>query len=167
MRRTEGIAACLLGSTVIIGIVVLIWAWPGEFPGCATNAMKNAQKEAVDQLGDIVKWGLGISVSVCGLYGSLLLRLRSSPGFTLTGNLFAAAIVVCFAWSAYFALIWRQLLVEILSQDCITLIFDPWLKRPFSAFTDFFVAGLALMALMAALLMFSPRPPNLGAGGAA
>ena len=112
---------------------------------------------AVDQLIDIVKWGLGIAVSICGLYGSLLLRIKSSPGFTLTGNLLAAAIVVCFVFSAYFALIWRQLLVEVLYQDCVKLISHPWLTRPFNGFTDFFVAGLGLIALMAVLMIFFPH----------
>jgi hypothetical protein len=164
MHRTEWTAALVLSTAVIGGIVVLAWAWPGEFPGCAVNNLKEAQRIAVDQLSDIVKWGLGISVSVCGLYGSLLLRIKSSPGFTLAGNFLAAAIVICFAWSAYFALIWRQLLVEALYQDCITLISNPWLARPFNAFTDFFVAGLGLIALMAVLLMFSPKSPECGGG---
>jgi|SRR5580658_1167579 hypothetical protein len=164
MHPIEKISAGILGVAVLGGVLVLIWAWPGEFPGCATGDLKDAQKLAVDELSDIVKWGLGIAVSICGLYGSMLLRIKSSPGFTLVGNLLAAAIVICFAWSTYFALIWRQLLVEALYENCVTLISNPWLERPFDAFTDFFVAGLGLIALMAVLLMFASRSSRPAGG---
>jgi hypothetical protein len=163
MRRTEAIAGGILVLCVVAGALTLWFTWPGEFPGCAATELKAGPKAAVDQLSDIAKWGLGIAVSLCGLYGSLLLRIKAAPGFTMAGNLLAAAIVVCFGFSAYFALIWRQLLVEVLYQDCVTLISNPWLTRPFNAFTDFFVAGIALIAVMAVLVMFSsasPPPPK-------
>lgn len=164
MRLTNWTAGVILGVCVLAGVVVLICTWPGPFPGCNLVPMKEGQKAAIEQLSDIVKWGLGIAVSICGLYGSLLLRIKSSPGFTLAGNLLATAIIVCFAFSAYFALIWRQLLAEVLYQDCVKLISNPWLTGPFNAFTDFFVAGLGLIAVMAVLMIFSPSSSQSGGG---
>jgi hypothetical protein len=156
MRASDTIAAVILGLCVLGGAIGIVHARPGDPPTCAETVLTPEKKLAIEGLRDIVKWGLGISVTMVGLFGSILLRVKDSLNLTLAGNLLAASIAVCFGWAAYFALLWSQAVAQVLFLKCVDQIAAPWLQRSYEAFTDFFLTGLAVTAAMIAWMIFAP-----------
>jgi hypothetical protein len=158
MRRLENAAMVIVALAVLAGAIAIVWAWPGAFPNCTSTDISEAQKIAVSELSDIVKWGLGLSVGIVGVYGSALLHLTVGPALTRFGRLLTLCAMECFAFSAYFALMWRDLLVQALYINCPKLIASQWMLRSFDCYTYFFLAGLAVVIVMIGAIAFgSPR----------
>ncbi|MGF6757496.1 hypothetical protein [Paraburkholderia sp. GAS42] len=157
MRHIDCVATGILVICAGLGIYGIFYAWPGEFPPCAVGHLDDPQKLAVAELTDIAKWGLGLSVGLVGLFGSILMGIKEGLKFTHGGRLLLLSAILCFSFSAYFALVWRKLLVQAFYANCITLITTPWMSRAFDVYTYFFVGGLAIVASMLALLVFSQK----------
>jgi len=152
MRHVELLAKLALTLSIAGGLIYLYYAWPSDFPGCASTKVTDAQKLAIAELTDIVKWIFGLSVGMIGLYGSIMLRMKDGPSLTRGGKMLVMTSIVCFSFAAYFAVIWRRLLSQALYVDCPSLIAQPWMARSFDAQTYFFVAGIAVIGFMVALV---------------
>lgn len=153
MRRTDSFAWLVLALIIGSGAFMLWYVWPSPFPGCDETSLSSAQTLAITDRTDVVKWILGLSVGMTGLFGSFLLRLKSGPALTRGGKVLVLAVICCFSFSAWFALIWRTLMAQALYLNCPTLIADAWIQRSFDALTYFFGGGLAILWLMGVVLI--------------
>ena len=130
-----------------------------SFVACPDEAALGDQyKEAFSALVDIVKWGIGIASGVVGLLGLQALRVKEGPQYSRAGHLLLVSVVTAMCLSIYFGLRWRTLVAQSWLLKCPNLVTDPLLQRTFDLHTYFFTGGFALLAFMAALMLFPPKP---------
>ena len=153
MRYLDLTARAALAGTIIIGIAALLWTWTVTFEGCAIQVFSDSQKAGIGEFSDITKWVLSLSVGFIGLIGSLILGLKSGPKLEPAAWTFLVAAMICFAWSAYFSLMWRAGAAEAFFIGCPELFAAKSLRLRFDALTYSFVAGLTALAVVLALTL--------------
>lgn len=154
-NRVETIVKWLVWVLLASGAATIAYLSFQADPNCAIEAaVGDARKLALAEHTDIVKWGLGLSVTMVGLFGSFMLRLKESPNLTRTGHLLFFSAMSCFAFAAYFALLWRSRLGLALYMECSSLAAHPWMTNVYDAHHWFFVGGLAVLLATACLIAF-------------
>jgi len=142
-------------AVVAAGLVVLAWTWSINFAGCAVEELTEGAKLAIAELTDTVKWTLTLSVGLIGLFGSLALGLKEGPQLTPAAWLLLVAAMCCFAFAAYFALMWRTGVAEALLNGCPGMITSSRLKTRFDMMTYMFLAGLGILAFILCHITFA------------
>ena len=159
MARVERITWILLACTLGLGLLCVLAVITQSFVACPDeNAVGESFKEAFSALVDIVKWGIGIASGVVGLLGLQALRVKEGPQYSRAGQLLLVSVVAAMCLSIYFGLRWRTLVAQSWLLKCPNLVTDPFLQRSFDFHTYFFMGGLSLLALMAAMILFPPKP---------
>src|SRR5215471_10941793 len=108
--KAECFARIVLLAVIVAGLLTVWWTSNIKFESCAVEQLTDARKAAVAELTDTVKWSLTLSVGLVGLFGSLILGLKEGPKLTQTAWTLLLAVVCCFSFAAYFALVWRTAL---------------------------------------------------------
>lgn len=159
MSRVERIAWGLLICTLGLGLLSIVAVVKQDFGACPDETSVGDQfKEAFSALVDVVKWGIGIASGVVGLLGLQALRVKEGPQYSRAGQLLVVSVVTAMCLSIYFGLRWRTLVAQSWFLKCPNLVTDPFLQRSFDFHTYFFMGGFALLALMAALMLFPSKP---------
>ena len=151
--KLEAIAWGVLACVLATGLGALVWTWSINFGGCPVEQLTEEKKAAVNELIDIVKWTLTLSVGLIGLFGSLALGLKEGPKLTPAAWLLLIAAMCCFAFSAYFALMWRTGVAEAFFNGCPGLIASSMLKARFDVLTYLFLAGLLILTAILCLVI--------------
>jgi hypothetical protein len=153
----DSIPYVVLASVIIGGVIAVLWIWSIEFDSCAPAPLKEEQKAGVDELLDIVKWILTLSVGFVALLGSLALGLKDGPKFSAGAWTLLLSAMICFAFAAYLALMWRMALIEEFFNGCPAAITGHKLQARFDATTNFFFAGLGILAAVICFLLVERR----------
>ena len=153
---TKWIATAAFAAVLVTGVIAVAWTWSQPFEGCAIQSLTEGTKRAIDQYSESVKNLLTLSTGLAALGGALLLGLREGPKLTETRRILLLTSTSCFAFSAYFALVWQSWLAELHLAECPSLITHRVMRFPFIAHTNFFVLGLAFIGLLALSAAFEP-----------
>jgi hypothetical protein len=154
IANLEWVARGVLGCVVVACVAALVWTWSLGFASCPVEDLTGPQKAAVAELTDIVKWTLSLSVGIIALFGSLAFGLKEGPKFTSTAWLLLVAAMCCFAFAAYFALMWRVGVAEAFFNGCPALITSKMLIVRFNMVAYLFLAGLGILAATLCLVTF-------------
>jgi len=151
--KIEWFARIVLLGVIGAGFFCIAWTAGIKFQGCAIEELNEARKAGIAELTDTVKWSLTLSVGFIGLFGSLILGLKEGPKLTRAAWTLLLAVVSCFSFAAYFALVWRTGLAEALFNGCTDGVATGILRFAFDALTYFFAAGLVILAIILALVV--------------
>jgi hypothetical protein len=145
----------VLVGVIVAGFFSVWWTSNIEFKGCPVEELTEAQKAGIAEVTDTVKWSLALSVGLVGLFGSLMLGLKEGPRLTGAAWTLLLAVVCCFSFAAYFALVWRTGLAQALLNGCTAEVGNAKsiLRFAFDALTYSFSAGLCLLAIILALVV--------------
>jgi hypothetical protein len=148
------LAKVILAAVLVVGFVAIAWYLTRPFGGCAIDKFDENQKLALNVSADIVKLLLALSTVLVAFGGTVLLGLKESPKLTVASRVLILASTCCFAFSAYFALLWHSRLAQVYYASCPGLI-TQWLEVPFIWQTNFLLFGLALIGFLVLLAIYN------------
>ena len=119
-----------------------------------TGSPTLAAQTATPQLAEVVKWALTLAVGLIGLFGSILLGIKSATLNKPTGALILLAAMASLMFSAYFGILWQVGVAEISLNQCPLVVAGDIMNLRFAAQFDFLAAGIGivLLAIVSAIM---------------
>jgi hypothetical protein len=140
--------ALAVAATGLVSIAFLIWVLRGSFVACVRGTTSEDLQKTIAALDGIADVGLKLSTTLTGLGAAVLIGLKK--GLKLTPSIRVSLLVssLLFAQSAFYAVWWRRGIAESWLNDCLDLVTEPILERPYEAHLVFFLLGLFSMGVL-------------------
>jgi hypothetical protein len=153
------LAKIVLIAVLVAGFIAVAWCLTQSFEACATGQFSEGQKLGLGLSADIVKFLLTLSTALVAVGGTIVLELKEVPKLNDVSNrVLVLASTCCFAFSAYFALLWQsRLAARVYFQSCPSLVTQSWMEAPFIAHTYSFLFGIALTGFLVLLATFGEQ----------
>ena len=148
------IATLILVIVVVTGAVAVYSSWSQSFQGCELLDPTESTKLALEQYSETIQQLLTLSTTLAALGAAVLLGFQKGLSLTKDRRILGLASTACFTLSAYFALLWKSGLGQILYIQCPKLLAGPAMQFSFDATANFFLAGLLLIGLVVLLAAF-------------
>jgi|SRR5712671_2442709 len=159
MLRQARVYCTILAKTLpwivlVVGIGAGAWCSTHSLKDCVVQDFEEGQKLAFNMSNEIVKLLLTLSTTLVAFGGAVALGLIEAPKLNADSRVLVLASTWCFAFSAYFALLWQSRLAQLYYLGCPKVIAQPPLETPFTAHTYFFLFGLVLIGIATLLATF-------------
>jgi hypothetical protein len=132
----------------LAGLIIVFSSGDQPFQGCAVSELKDPLKLAIEQYAETIQTLLTLSTTLVALEAAVLLGFQKGLRLTEGRRILILLSTVAFVLAAYFAVLWKSRLGNILYQGCPTLLADGTMRYPFTATSYAFFAGLLLIGFV-------------------